>query len=154
MKHEVLFLGKTKDKFLRTGIEDFASRLRHYTNFEISVVKDSSGSRSDSKTIEKQGQLLLKSVPAGAFKVVLDAGGKDFSSESFSEQVTKWEMQGIKHVSYLIGGPDGHGPAVIKEADLKLSISRMTFTHDMVRLLLVEQLYRAYTIKAGERYHK
>ncbi|MCP3888250.1 MAG: 23S rRNA (pseudouridine(1915)-N(3))-methyltransferase RlmH [Desulfobulbaceae bacterium] len=154
MKHEILFLGKTKDKFLRIGIEDFASRLKHYTNFDISVVKDSSGSRSDSKTIEKQGQLLLKSVPAGAFKVVLDAGGKDFSSESFSEQVTKWEMQGIKQVSYLIGGPDGHGPAVLKEADLKLSISRMTFTHDMVRLLLVEQLYRAYTIKAGERYHK
>ncbi len=71
-----------------------------------------------------------------------------------SEKIDQWEMQGIKQVCYLIGGPDGHAAEVMEAADLLISLSKMTFTHDMARLLLVEQLYRAYTIKAGEQYHK
>jgi 23S rRNA (pseudouridine1915-N3)-methyltransferase len=98
--------------------------------------------------------LLLQAVPAGATIVVLDAKGKQFTSEDFSGIIDQWEMQGIKLVCYLIGGPDGHASEVIAAADLLISLSKMTFTHDMARLLLTEQLYRAYTIKAGEQYHK
>jgi 23S rRNA (pseudouridine1915-N3)-methyltransferase len=84
----------------------------------------------------------------------LDPRGKQFSSEAFAGQLDEWEMQGVKQVCYLIGGPDGHATKVLQTANLLLSLSQMTFTHDMTRMLLVEQLYRAYTIKAGEKYHK
>ena len=80
--------------------------------------------------------------------------GKSLSSEGLAEQVINWENTGTKNVCYLIGGPLGLSPSLLAKADLRLSFSKMTFTHDMVRLLLVEQLYRAYTIKAGEKYHK
>ena len=95
-----------------------------------------------------------QAVPQGAKTVVLDARGTQFSSPDFAEHLGRWEMQGVKQICYLIGGPEGHSQEVRRTADLLLSFSKMTFTHDMVRLLLVEQLYRAYTIKAGEKYHK
>lgn len=101
-----------------------------------------------------QGKLLLKSVPPGAVKVVLDNTGKQMSSVEFSRLISDWELKGRKHITYLIGGPEGHSREVLGSADFCLSLSKMTFTHDMVRLLLLEQIYRAYTIKAGEQYHK
>lgn len=154
MKHEILFLGKTKDKFLSDGIGDYHSRLKHYTNFKISVIKDTSGTKGRNNKKLRQSELLMKAVPPGAFKVVLDATGRQFTSEAFAKRIQKWEVDGVKQVVYLIGGPEGHSPHLLEIADLQLSLSKMTFTHDMVRLLLVEQIYRAYTIKAGEKYHK
>ena len=155
MKHELLFLGKIKDKFLAEGVEEYASRLRHYTSFNIVLLKEKGKTRgTTSSAIDAEGLLLLQAIPSGSLVVVLDAGGKQFSSEAFSRQIDEWEMQGVKQVCYLIGGPDGHSPRVLHAAALILSLSPMTFTHDMTRMLLVEQLYRAYTIKAGEKYHK
>lgn len=151
MKHEVLFLGKTKDSFIQDGIQEYASRLQHYTSFSIKTIKEKGKNTS---SINSQGVLLLKAVPIGSFSVVLDANGTQYSSETFAKKIQEWEMRGIKQISYLIGGPEGHSPEVIQQADALLSLSKMTFTHDMVRMLLVEQLYRAYTIKAGEGYHK
>lgn len=151
MKHEVLFLGKTKDSFIQDGIQEYASRLQHYTSFSIKTIKEKGKNTS---SIKSQGVLLLKAVPIGSFSVVLDANGTQYSSETFAKKIQEWEMRGIKQISYLIGGPEGHSPEVIQQADALLSLSKMTFTHDMVRMLLVEQLYRAYTIKAGEGYHK
>lgn len=153
MKHEVFFLGKTKDSFIHEGIQEYASRLRHYTSFSIKTIKEKGKGRS-SNSIENQGALLLKAVPAGSFSIALDSKGIQYSSEAFAKKIQDWEMLGIKQINYLIGGPDGHSPEVIRKADALLSLSKMTFTHDMVRMLLVEQLYRAYTIKAGEGYHK
>lgn len=129
-------------------------RLQHYTSFLITILKEKGRGRSKLLTTEEQGKLLLQAVPAGAMVVVLDSKGKQFSSEAFSQKIEQWEMQGIKQVCYLIGGPDGHAADVLAAADLIISLSKMTFTHDMARMLLVEQLYRAYTIKAGEQYHK
>lgn len=154
MKHELLFLGKIKDKFLAEGVEEYASRLRHYTSFSITLLKEKGKMRGQSSAVDSEGILLLQAVPSGALVVVLDPRGKQFSSEALSRQIDDWEMQGIKQVCYLIGGPDGHSSSVLQAADLLLSLSQMTFTHDMTRMLLVEQLYRAYTIKAGEKYHK
>lgn len=154
MKHQLLFLGKIKDRFIEDGVAEYVSRLQHYTTFSISIVKEKVKGRGKISSVEGQGKLLLQAVPSGATLVVLDSNGKQFSSEAFSRKIDQWEMQGIKHVCYLIGGPEGHAPEVIEAADLLVSLSKMTFTHDMARLLLVEQLYRAYTIKAGEKYHK
>jgi 23S rRNA (pseudouridine1915-N3)-methyltransferase len=154
MKHQLLFLGKTKDRFLAEGVEEYASRLRHYASFSITLLKDKGRVRGQGSIVESEGALLLQAVPPGALVVVLDPRGKQFSSEDLAGQLDEWEMQGVKQVCYLIGGPDGHGPKVLQTANLLLSLSQMTFTHDMTRMLLVEQLYRAYTIKAGEKYHK
>lgn len=154
MKHQLLFLGKIKDQFIDDGVAEYASRLQHYTSFAITVLKDKGRGKNSSGSREEQGQLLLQAVVPGATIVVLDSRGKQFSSEGFSQKIDQWEMQGKKQICYLIGGPEGHAPAVIAAADLLISLSKMTFTHDMARMLLVEQLYRAYTIKAGEQYHK
>ncbi len=154
MKHQLLFLGKIKERFIEDGVAEYAARLQHYTSFSITVLKEKGRGRSTSASTEEQGRILLQAVPSGAEIVVLDSRGKQFSSEGFSQKINQWEMQGKKQICYLIGGPDGHDPAVIAAADLLISLSKMTFTHDMARMLLVEQLYRAHTIKAGEQYHK
>ena len=154
MKHELLFLGKTKDRFIAEGVQEYASRLQHYTSLKITILKEKGKSRSQPLNAEADGMLLLQNVPAGALVVALDVNGKQFSSEVFAKTISGWEMRGIKQVCYLIGGPEGHSAKVLESADLLLSLSKMTFTHDMTRMLLVEQIYRAYTINAGEQYHK
>ena len=154
MKHNLLFLGKTKDTLIAKSIEEYASRLQHYTTLSISTLKEKKKGKPGKSLKDKQGQLLLQSVHPGGIIVALDSAGRQFTSESFAKKIDEFELRGIKHVSYLIGGPDGLSSDVTESADLLLSLSKMTFTHDMVRLFLVEQLYRAYTIKAGEKYHK
>ena len=154
MKHEIVFLGKTKDRFIQQGIEEYTSRLKHYTNIEITILKDKSGGKTSFEAIESQGQQMLNTVSRGSVIVALDSKGKQFTSESFSQKIVNWEINGVKQVTYLIGGPEGISEKILQAAQLVLSFSTMTFTHDMVRMLLAEQLYRAYTIKNGERYHK
>lgn len=154
MKHELLFLGKTKDRLIAENIEEYYARLKHYTVLSISILKEKKKRKHNSSLKEEEGDLLLRSIPRGALIVALDSRGIQLTSESFSKKIENWEIRGTKQVSYLIGGPDGLSQKVTDSADLLLSLSRMTFTHDMVRLFLIEQLYRAYTIKAGEKYHK
>ena len=155
MIHEVPLLGRTRDPALGQGIDDYCRRLRHYTTLSLRLLKEPGKGRGRGEDlVQAEGRLLLKTVPAGALVVVLDGGGRQYSSEQFAALISDWEQRGIRQVSYLIGGPCGHSAEVLGRADLLLSLSRMTFTHDMVRLLLLEQLYRAYTIKAGEKYHK
>ncbi|MGW8194067.1 MAG: 23S rRNA (pseudouridine(1915)-N(3))-methyltransferase RlmH [Desulforhopalus sp.] len=154
MKHELIFLGKIKDQFISEGVSQYISRLNHYTAINITTLKAKGRGRNRTQTMEAEGRLLLGAVPAAAKTVVLDSRGRQFTSEKFAEKICRWESQGVKQLCYLIGGPDGHSDQVRECADLILSLSKMTFTHDMARLLLVEQLYRVYTIKAGEKYHK
>ncbi|MFT5699286.1 MAG: 23S rRNA (pseudouridine1915-N3)-methyltransferase [Desulforhopalus sp.] len=154
MKHEIVFLGKTKDGFIQEGIEEYQSRLTHYTNIQITILKDKSSGKGVRGAIESQGQQMLNSVAQGAVIVALDSRGEQFTSEALSKKITTWELSSVKQVTYLIGGPEGISDTILQSAQLVLSFSKMTFTHDMVRMLLVEQLYRAYTIKNGERYHK
>ena len=155
MIHELPFLGKVKDAYISVGIEEYIQRLRHYTTLSVLHLKDrgkKKGRQAD--PAEQEGEILLQTVAGGALVVALDAGGEQYTSEGFADVVSSWEQRGVKQVSYLIGGPTGLGRTVLERADILLSLSKMTFTHDMVRLLLLEQLYRAYTIKAGEKYHK
>ncbi len=154
MKHEIVFLGKTRDPLIAKNIEEYSARLKHYTSFSISVLKEKKKSKQTISLKEGQGDLLLKAVPRGALIVALDSRGIQFTSESFAKKIENWELCSRKQVNYLIGGPDGLSRKVTVAADLLLSLSKMTFTHDMTRLFLIEQLYRAYTIKAGEKYHK
>jgi 23S rRNA (pseudouridine1915-N3)-methyltransferase len=155
MKHELLLLGKTRETFIAQGIEDYVSRLQHYTRLSTLVLKEKKhAGAAGHALIDAEGDLFLNATPPGALIVALDVAGKQVSSEEFAGIIDSWEQRGVKSVSYIIGGFLGISQKVLDQADLCLSLSRMTFTHDMARLLLVEQLYRAYTIKAGEKYHK
>ena len=154
MKYEILLLGKTKDSFLADGIKEYEKRLKHYTSVALKTIKTRRFQGSDDSIREKEGELLLASLMTPTFLVTLDSRGKELSSTSFSKAISQWEQQNIRHITFIIGGPLGLARNVLEKADFSLSLSQMTFTHDMVRLFLLEQLYRAYTIKAGEQYHK
>ncbi len=155
MKLELPFLGKTKDSFIEQGIKEYSGRLKHYTGLNLSILKvKRKKSWSEEQERQEEGRVLLGSLPPSTLKVVLDSRGKQLSSEGLADLISRWEQEGRKQAAFLIGGPTGHSEEVLAGADLLLSFSRMTFTHDMIRLFLLEQLYRAYTIKAGEKYHK
>ncbi len=155
MKIELLFPGKTKDSYLTHGINEYSRRLRHYTGFNLATLKvKRKKSWTEAQERQEEGRVLLAAIPPAAIKVVLDSTGRQISSEGLADLISRWEQDGRKQASFLIGGPTGHSREVLAQADFLLSLSRMTFTHDMIRLFLLEQLYRAYTIKAGEKYHK
>jgi 23S rRNA (pseudouridine1915-N3)-methyltransferase len=155
MKLDLLLLGKTKDTYIEQGIQEYRKRLKHYTSINLTTLKvKKKKGWTEEQERQEEGRVLLASVPPAAVKVVLDSGGKQITSEELAVLISRWEQEGRKQASFLIGGPTGHSKEVLQQADFLLSLSRMTFTHDMVRLFLLEQLYRAYTIKAGEKYHK
>jgi len=155
LRFELLFLGKTRETYLEAGIADYTKRLSRYLNVEIKTVKEGRFRKGepDMVIIEKQSRDLLQSME-GAYLVCLDRTGKQLDSTGLATLLENWEMQGQKKVSFIIGGPLGLSADALNRADLVLSLSPMTFTHEMARLLLLEQLYRACTIKAGEKYHK
>lgn len=153
MKHEVLLLGKIKDSFIAEGVNEYMSRLSHYTKVELRYLKPR-GKKGGVLTTEQEGELLLANVEPKSYLVALDVEGQMFSSPNLAAKIGNLENIGTKTVTYLIGGPLGLSKSVLQAAHLRLSFSKMTFTHDMVRMLLIEQIYRAYTIKAGEKYHK
>lgn len=155
MRFEFLFFGKPKAAYLAAGIDDFAGRLRHYAEISIKILKEQKGNdREATRVLAKEGEELLRQIAKGSYVVALDVEGRACSSEELAALITRWEEQGTNQVTFLIGGPLGLAPAVRERADLLLSLSRLTFTHDLARLLLMEQLYRACTIKAGTGYHK
>ncbi|MDX1775178.1 MAG: 23S rRNA (pseudouridine(1915)-N(3))-methyltransferase RlmH [Desulfobulbales bacterium] len=155
MRFEILFLGKTKESYLAAGIADYATRLARYVPTEIKTVRDKKINRGQPEIlqIEKDSAALMQSVQ-GTYLVCLDRTGRKIDSAGLAAHLVRWQMQGQKKISFIIGGHLGLSPAALQKADLVLSFSSMTFTHEMTRLLLLEQLYRACTINAGEKYHK
>ena len=154
MKYEILLLGKTKKSFLNDGMDEYAGRLKHYVDLTLKIIKVPKTQGSEALIKEKEAELLLGNLLPASILVALDSKGPQYTSGQFSSVITKWEITGVRHVSFVIGGPLGLADRVLRQANMKMSLSKMTFTHDMARLLLLEQLYRAYTIKAGEKYHK
>lgn len=156
MMLKFLFLGKTKESYLDQGITDFCSRLQRFVKVEIKIIKQKrkGGKEPEAKIKEETGRLLLANISRSSFVVALDPGGRQLTSEKLAETLTSWENQGIKSVVFIIGGELGLSREVLDKSDTVLSLSRMTFTHEMTRLLLLEQLYRAYTINTGTGYHK
>ena len=155
MRLELLFLGKTREAYLSAGIDDFAKRLSRYLKVEIKTIKEGRIKKGEPENflIEKESKILMQNVQ-GDYLVCLDRTGKQMDSIALAKQIERWEMQGPKKISFVIGGPLGLSATILNKANLVLSLSQMTFTHEMARLLLLEQLYRACTIKAGEKYHK
>ncbi len=155
MRFEFLFLGKTKEAYLAAGIAEYAKRLARYIATDIKTLKEQKIKKGESEAvlIEKESEILLQNAH-GAYLVCLDRTGKQMDSLELAALVEAWEMQGRKKITFIIGGPLGLSSAILAKADLVLSLSAMTFTHEMARLLLMEQLYRVCTIKAGEKYHK
>lgn len=154
MKYEILLLGKTKESFLGEGIREYSKRLQHYAPIHVKTLKIKKSEGSEEVIKRKEGEQLLAHLSPSTFTVALDSGGVQFSSTGLAKEIEGWEKRGVKHVTFLLGGPFGLAATVLQQADMQLSLSSMTFTHEMARLFLLEQLYRAYTIKNGEKYHK
>ena len=155
MKIKLLAIGKTDDKNLQTLIEAYQNRLKHYINFEIDVIADIKNVKNLTETQqkEKEGELILKKIATTDVLILLDEKGTQFSSVTFSEYLQKKMNSGVKQLVLVIGGPYGFSEAVYQQAQGKISLSKMTFSHQMIRLFVVEQLYRAYTILKNEPYH-
>ena len=156
MQITLLAMGKTDDKQLKQLIDTYKKRLSHYVKFDFEIIPDLKNTKnlSESQQKEKEGEALLKKIQTSDRLLLLYENGKQFSSVAFSQQIQKHMNAGIKRLVFIIGGPYGFSPAVYLRADHKLSLSTMTFSHQMVRLFFIEQLYRAFTILRNEPYHQ
>lgn len=155
MKTVLLCIGKTDSPYLQTGIADYASRLPHYIPFEMTVIPDVKNSRGMREEQQKtaEGKQILAQVETSDTLVLLDEGGRQFTSRQFAQFFTKAALSGARRLVFVIGGPYGFSADVYARANQRVSLSPMTFSHQMVRLIFVEQLYRAQTIIKGEPYH-
>jgi 23S rRNA (pseudouridine1915-N3)-methyltransferase len=155
MRIGLILVGKTVNKHFVELIDDYAGRVKHYVGFDITVIPELKNTKNLSTDQQKQleGELILKQLQGGDHVVLLDEHGKEFRSVEFSKWVEQ-KMQTVnKRLVFIIGGPYGFSPEVYAKANEKISLSKMTFSHQMVRLIFVEQLYRAMTIMRGEPYH-
>jgi 23S rRNA (pseudouridine1915-N3)-methyltransferase len=155
MKIKLLAIGKTDDKNLQTLIETYQKRLKHYINFELEIIPDIKNVKnlSESQQKEKEGELILKKLTSTDALILLDEKGKEFRSINFSTYLQKKMNSGIKQLVFVIGGPYGFSDSIYKKSADKISLSKMTFSHQMIRLFVVEQIYRAFTILKNEPYH-
>lgn len=158
MKIRIVAVGKLKEKYLREGVAEYAKRLAPFASVELLETREEYMAENPSEaqrqqTLAKEGERLLRLVPERSFLIVLDVKGKLLSSEALAKELASLALQGQSDLTFLIGGAFGLSPAVRDRADLRISFSPMTFTHQMVRLLLYEQIYRAFKINRGEKYH-
>ena len=158
MKITIVCAGKIKEKYLSAGITEFMKRLRPFAQVEIKEIHeekmpDEPSAAEKEQVLQKEGEKLLKLVPAGSFLFVLDVFRKEMPSEKLAEKLDRLGVQGRSNITFLIGGAFGLSREVRAAADERLSFSQLTFTHQMVRLLLVEQIYRCFKINRGEKYH-
>jgi len=155
MNIKLLAIGKTDNKALQTLIDDYTKRLSFYVKFDLEVIADIKNVKnlSEKQQKEKEGELILSKVGNTDHLILLDENGKTFSSVGFSEELQKKMNAGIKTLVFVIGGPYGFSEEVYKKANGKISLSAMTFSHQMVRLFVIEQIYRGFTILKNEPYH-
>lgn len=156
MKLRLVCVGKLSEAYLRTGVDEFTTRISRYLPLLVNELKEEKGGgkKSDPRQLcEREGERILEKIPATAFAVVLDERGESVTSEGVATLLDRHMVQGTPEVALVIGGPYGLSDAVRRRANLLLSLSPMTFTHQMVRLFLLEQIYRGLTILRGEPYH-
>lgn len=151
----LLVIGKTDASYIRAGIEEYEKRLTRYIQYEMKVLPDVKNAKNMSEALqkEKEGEMLLEQFMNTDMVVLLDERGKHYSSVEFSDFLAHKMLNGVKRLVFVIGGPYGFSEDVYKRANDKLSLSKMTFSHQMVRMIFTEQLYRAMTIMKGEPYH-
>ncbi|MCC4211091.1 23S rRNA (pseudouridine(1915)-N(3))-methyltransferase RlmH [Leeuwenhoekiella parthenopeia] len=155
MNIKLLCIGKTDDRNLEELIAVYTKRLKFYVNFEFEIIPDLKKTKnlSEEQQKEKEGELILNKLQSQDELVLLDENGKDFSSVKFADYLQKKMNSGIKTLVFVIGGPYGFSPQVYAAARGKVSLSKMTFSHQMIRLFMTEQVYRAFTILRNEPYH-
>lgn len=154
MKIELWVIGKTDSEYLKEGIALYEKRLKHYANFEMIVIPDvRKGPLSMEQLKAKEGEVVLSKLQKDDYFILLDENGKHLTSIQFADFIEKKQVEGVKKVVFQIGGAFGFSESVYARADAQMSLSKMTFSHLMIRLFFVEQLYRAFTIVKGEKYH-
>lgn len=155
MKITLLVVGKTDDSRIAELVNVYTARLQHYINFDLEIIADLKKTKNLSTDQQKnmEGQLILEKLHTSDFVTLLDEKGKTYTSLQFAQLINKRSISGMKRLVYVIGGPYGFSSEVYDRSNSKLSLSSMTFSHQMVRLFAVEQLYRAFTILKNEPYH-
>lgn len=150
-----LVVGRTVNKHVTTLIQEYADRVKHYIPFDMEVIPELKNTKAltPEQQKEREGELIQKQLREGDYVVLLDEGGKEFRSIEFAAYLEKKQSQVSRRLVFIVGGPYGFSPAVYQFAREKVSLSKMTFSHQMVRLFFIEQLYRAMTILRGEPYH-
>jgi 23S rRNA (pseudouridine1915-N3)-methyltransferase len=159
MQIRVITIGKIKEQFLREGIAEYEKRLRPYAKLQVVELPEEkrpqpASPANESVAIEKEGERILGAVAENSFVIALDVKGQSWSSEELAASFGERELSGQNQLAFVIGGDLGLSTAVLARSNLRLSLSKMTFTHPMARLLLLEQVYRAFRILRGEPYHK
>lgn len=156
MKIKIIALGKIKENFLKEGVNEFLKRLNPYCPVEIIELSpiEIKDENLTSKVLEEEGENILAHIKPDSYVITLEIQGKQLSSEDFASKINEINMSGVSELVFVIGSSCGLSPTVSARADFKLSISKMTFLHQFARLLLVEQIYRAFKILKGETYHK
>lgn len=155
MKITLVVVGKTDKKYYSEAIAEYEKRLSHYCHFEVKVIPDIKSAKSMTQQVQmqKEGEQILGVVRGSSEVILLDENGNEYSSVEFAKILDKKNISGQKDLVFVIGGPYGFAPEVKAIASSKLSLSRMTFSHQLVRVVFMEQLYRAMTIIKGEPYH-
>lgn len=155
MNIKLLAIGKTDNKNLQSLIDEYTKRLGFYIKFDLEVIADIKNVKnlSEAQQKQKEGELILSKLTATDHLILLDENGKNFSSVGFADELQKKMNAGIKTLVFVIGGPYGFSDEVYKKANSKISLSAMTFSHQMVRLFVIEQIYRGFTILKNEPYH-
>lgn len=158
MKITIACVGKIKEKYLTAGIDEFTKRLTPFCKLETIFINeermpDTPSPAEKEQVLERETQRLLAIVPVSSYVILLDVIGKQLSSTELSAKIDALSLAGHSHITFVIGGAFGYTDALRKRANLSLSFSKMTFTHQMIRLLLIEQIYRAFKISRGEKYH-
>ena len=159
MRINIVCVGKIKEKYLKLGIDEFKKRLSKYCKLEIIELDDEKAPEnlSDKEMLmikEKEGKKILSKIKDNSYVIALAIDGKNLSSEELAETINKLGVRGVSNITFVIGGSLGLSDEVLSRADYKLSFSKMTFPHQLMRLILLEQVYRAYRINNGEPYHK
>ncbi|WMX13570.1 MULTISPECIES: 23S rRNA (pseudouridine(1915)-N(3))-methyltransferase RlmH [unclassified Aureispira] len=155
MKVELWVIGNTSFPYLKEGTAIYEKRLKHYLPFEYSIIPDikNAKNRTNEQLKSKEGAAILKKLDKGDWLVLLDEGGKEYSSLKFANYMENMLQQSHKRIIFVVGGAYGFSPEVYQRANAKISLSKMTFSHQMVRLFILEQLYRAMTILRNQPYH-
>jgi len=155
MKITLLTIGKTQEKYLREGIDIYLNRLKHYITFRVLEIPELKNTKSLSQEQQKdrEAELILKHIQSTDYLVLLDENGKEFTSRGFSVYLNKKMISGLQHLVFIVGGPYGFSAEIYERSNESLSLSKMTLSHQMIRIFFAEQLYRALTILKGEPYH-
>jgi 23S rRNA (pseudouridine1915-N3)-methyltransferase len=155
MEISLIVIGKTNARYLQEGIDEYIKRLKHYIPYSITVLPDIKNTKklTEEQQKEAEGKLMLDALKPGDCLVLLDERGKEFTSVAFADYLQRKMNAGLRRLVFVIGGPYGFSQSVYDRAVEKISLSKMTFSHEMIRLFFTEQIYRAMTIQRGEPYH-